>query len=549
QQGSSTLVSYSYDANSNRTSMATSAGSTTYTYDSSDTMLTSKQDPNGKVTNYTYDANGNLLKEVYDPSGTNQITSYVYDKQNRLTEVDQPTGNKVQFTYDADGNRISKTVTATSTTIKDVYALGHLSEQTDSAGNPLATFTYENSGRPASVVLGNPSTGNRYYYVYNGHGDVVALTDSSGTVVASYSYDAFGALLSSSENFGGWSNPYRYDGADLVRYDSETGLYWMSVRAYDPTLGRFISHDPLGRLAAEGIDFAPYVYTGNNPLIRVDPTGQRFTCPTNDCGGSGPVDPGSNDCKADPTLDGCTPPVTPAPTPTPSPRPRPRPRPSPTPTPTPTPTPSSASSCDAICQAQADAGHGSAAFWHFAQRLGIIAVMAVGIGLVLEMAAAALEAQAAAATATIIGIPVAAILTAAAALLSGVAVALQAFAGATALDAILAGDVATSFSDKQSDASDSSNWSRAAMSSFASGVSQTITNWGIAIGTFVTLMSVTRVILSGPVGGVLQKMGQGVQTRFLTGWVSAGSDLTESVLFQNTADNWIGKMNNDLGSA
>ncbi|MEO7020734.1 MAG: RHS repeat-associated core domain-containing protein, partial [Ktedonobacteraceae bacterium] len=216
-----------------------------------------------------------------------------------LTEVDQPTGNKVQFTYDADGNRISKTVTATSTTIKDVYALGHLSEQTDSAGNPLATFTYENSGRPASVVLGNPATGNRYYYVYNGHGDVVALTDSSGTPKASYTYDAFGILLSSSETLEGWSNPYRYDGADLVRYDSETGLYWMSVRAYDPTLGRFISHDPLGRLAAEGIDFAPYVYAGNNPLIRVDPSGQRFTCGVGDCGGV------LTDCEADPTLSGC----------------------------------------------------------------------------------------------------------------------------------------------------------------------------------------------------------------------------------------------------
>ncbi len=68
--------------------------------------------------------------------------------------------------------------------------------------------------------------------MYNGYGDVVALTDSSGTPKASYTYDAFGALLSSSENFGGWSNPYRYDGADLVRYDGEMALYWMSVRAY-----------------------------------------------------------------------------------------------------------------------------------------------------------------------------------------------------------------------------------------------------------------------------------------------------------------------------
>lgn len=66
--------------------------------------------------------------------------------------------------------------------------------------------------------------------------------DASGNSVASYSYDAFGQLTSFSESFGSgvtWTNPYRYDGRDGVRYDGETGLYWMSVRAYDPALGRF----------------------------------------------------------------------------------------------------------------------------------------------------------------------------------------------------------------------------------------------------------------------------------------------------------------------
>lgn len=63
----------------------------------------------------------------------------------------------------------------------------------------------------------------------------MALTDSTGTVVASYSYDTFGILTSSSESFlndpAGWTNPYRYDGRDGVRYDSATGLYWMDVGA------------------------------------------------------------------------------------------------------------------------------------------------------------------------------------------------------------------------------------------------------------------------------------------------------------------------------
>jgi hypothetical protein len=49
----------------------------------------------------------------------------------------------------------------------------------------------------------------------------------------------------------------------------------MSVRAYDPALGRFLSRDPLGRAPLYFSD-QPYVYAGNNPLINVDPSGQRF---------------------------------------------------------------------------------------------------------------------------------------------------------------------------------------------------------------------------------------------------------------------------------
>jgi RHS repeat-associated protein len=105
----------------------------------------------------------------------------------------------------------------------------------------------------------------------------VNLVDGSGTVVASYAYDTWGNLTSSSENFGSgvtWTNPYRYDGRDGVRYDASDGLYWMQVRAYDPTVGRFISHDPLGRAPLFFSD-QPYVYAGNNPLSNVDPSGQR----------------------------------------------------------------------------------------------------------------------------------------------------------------------------------------------------------------------------------------------------------------------------------
>jgi len=61
--------------------------------------------------------------------------------------------------------------------------------------------------------------------------------------------------------------PDRQDG---VCYDPETDLYWMSARTYDPTLGRFMSRDPLGRALLFFAD-QPYAYAGNNALVNVDP--------------------------------------------------------------------------------------------------------------------------------------------------------------------------------------------------------------------------------------------------------------------------------------
>ncbi|MEO7020732.1 MAG: RHS repeat-associated core domain-containing protein [Ktedonobacteraceae bacterium] len=447
--------------------------------------------------------------------------------------MDQPTGN-----------RISKTVTAPSTTIKDVYALGHLSEQTDSSGNPLATFTYENSGRPASVVLGNPSTGNRYYYVYNGHGDVVALTDSSGTVVASYSYDAFGALLSSSENFGGWSNPYRYDGADLVRYDTETGLYWMSVRAYDPTLGRFISHDPLGRLAAEGIDFAPYVYAGNNPLNRVDPSGQRWV---DDSGDSAWISGGSVYVQtpgARPTVVAKVPVRTPAPTKT---------------APTcsggggtrasahvcvnttapaqPATTGSSGGKdlCDGptkqMCTASDDAWEANGSFGLLATKLGALAVIGQSAAFVLEMLAGAALAI------PIVGEVLGGIL-------SGAAAVVQSLALSSALGVILAGGVASLFAI-QAGKHTEADWSQASLANLKSELDNLITVGGLVIGAIVALNTLVKGLITTGIGKVL-----GSTEPLLLGAINgAAADYGGFRIndMRGAADYWMGRMNNDMG--
>ena len=48
------------------------------------------------------------------------------------------------------------------------------------------------------------------------------------------------------------------------------GLYYMNARYYDPSMGRFLSEDPLG---LAGGDLTLYSYAGNNPVVFVDPSG------------------------------------------------------------------------------------------------------------------------------------------------------------------------------------------------------------------------------------------------------------------------------------
>ena len=115
--------------------------------------------------------------------------------------------------------------------------------------------------------------GKLYYYLYNLQGDVIALCDaSSKQIVAKYSYDAWGKLLTK-ENLGTGTiadvNPFRYRG---YYYDSETGMYYLNARYYDPETGRFLNADAL--LGANvGAPYNLYSYCGNCPVNKADPSG------------------------------------------------------------------------------------------------------------------------------------------------------------------------------------------------------------------------------------------------------------------------------------
>ena len=93
------------------------------------------------------------------------------------------------------------------------------------------------------------------------------------SVVASYTYDPWGKIISSSGTLAD-INPLRYRG---YYYDTETGFYYLQSRYYDPEIGRFINADSYASTDATGLlSTNMFAYCENNPVMRVDPTGELF---------------------------------------------------------------------------------------------------------------------------------------------------------------------------------------------------------------------------------------------------------------------------------
>jgi RHS repeat-associated protein len=246
-QGSSTTESYTYDPVGNR---LTDLGSASWSYNTSNEL-----NSRPSVT-YTYDYNGNTLTMV-NSSGT---TSYAWDFENRLTTATLPgSGGTLTFKYDPFGRRIYKS--SSSATSIYAYDGDNLIEETNSAGTAVARYS---QGLNIDEPLATLRSGTTSYYQADGLGSLTSLSNSSGALANTYTYDSFGNLVASS---GSLVNNFRYTGRE---FDTETGLYYYRARYYDPNAGRFISEDPIG-FRGDGPNF--YLYVLGNPANWIDPFG------------------------------------------------------------------------------------------------------------------------------------------------------------------------------------------------------------------------------------------------------------------------------------
>jgi RHS repeat-associated protein len=201
----------------------------------------------------TVDAEGNTISVPTSPTGT-----FAYDARNRLTSA-----GTLTYSYDAEGHRIAMN-DGTGTTSFVV---------SPAAGGQVLTRTLPN-GSVTKYVYGvgliyDDTGGAAQFYHYDRRGNLIALTDLSANVAATFAYSAFGSLLSRTGNA---TTPFMFDGAEGVMTEAN-GLLYMRFRYYSPALGRFLSEDDLLGTAASPESLNRYAFVANGPEDATDPSG------------------------------------------------------------------------------------------------------------------------------------------------------------------------------------------------------------------------------------------------------------------------------------
>ncbi|HEV2636342.1 MAG TPA: fibronectin type III domain-containing protein [Actinocrinis sp.] len=259
-------ISYTYDADGNRTKAIEPGGAaTTTTYDADDRAL-STTDPDGDVTTTGYDADSETVS-VTDPDG-HAVTS-AYDNTGRLSSNTDALGDTTTYGYDADGHKTAQTTPLGDKTTWTYDVDGQLTKSTDPRGNAsganpasfTTTYGFDAAGNQTSVTdpLGHTTAtgydadnrvasstdalGNLTKYTYDYDGNLTKVTAPGGAVTA-YTDDA-DSEISKRTDADGNITQYGYDG-DGRTTSATDALGGVDTAVFDPSGNRTSAKDARG---------------------------------------------------------------------------------------------------------------------------------------------------------------------------------------------------------------------------------------------------------------------------------------------------------------
>ena len=258
-------ITYTYDVLGNRLQRDDSGdGITTYEYDANDRLVS--MTTGDETTDFTYDDNGSPLTR----SNSEETITYdwINNGKNRLAGVTLDTAEGttvIRYTYDELGNRVSSSVDGEEThyLVDRLLLLPEVLMEYDETGQPITDYVYGNG-----LIRSQDESRERSYHS-DALGSTRFLTDENAQVSDTYTYDAYGRLLSQT---GSSDTAYQFGGEQR---DSLTGLDYLRARYYDPDLGRFISKDAFSGLLGDPMSQHDYQYAHFNPVNFSDPSGYQ----------------------------------------------------------------------------------------------------------------------------------------------------------------------------------------------------------------------------------------------------------------------------------
>ncbi|MGW1061187.1 RHS repeat-associated core domain-containing protein [Micromonospora rubida] len=225
-------------------------------------VTTTGPDGSQQVEDFDYDAAGNMTTRK---KGTTQ-QAITWDQEGNVGSITK-NGVTTSFLYDAGGNRLIRR-DSTGTTLY----LGETELHLALNGTVTGTRYYIFNGRTVAV---RTSADNKLHWLaMDQHGTPEIAIDATTQEVKRRRFTPYGEARGATP--AGWPGQKGFVGGTV---DPDTGLVHLGARDYDPSLGRFISVDPIVDLS-DPQQLNSYAYANNNPATYADPDGERWVIST-----------------------------------------------------------------------------------------------------------------------------------------------------------------------------------------------------------------------------------------------------------------------------